>query len=125
MSTRCSPIRPGGVSDQDMFARGKRGAGQAGDTGKPFYALLRSLSNRVPYALPKDLPVERVTGYGSLDEHPTAMRYSDWALGQFFEKRRSRRTTGTPFSWWSATMASAAQAAHRDGPAPLQRCRCC
>ena len=57
-------------------------------TGKPFYALLQSLSNHVPYALPKDLPVERVTGYGSLDEHLTAMRYSDWALGQFFEKAK-------------------------------------
>ncbi|WP_155516703.1 LTA synthase family protein, partial [Pseudomonas syringae group genomosp. 3] len=32
--------------------------------------------------------VERVTGHGSLDEHLTAMRYSDWALGQFFEKAK-------------------------------------
>ncbi|SQC55605.1 membrane protein [Pseudomonas aeruginosa] len=32
--------------------------------------------------------MERVTGYGSLDEHLTAMRYSDWALGQFFEKAK-------------------------------------
>jgi len=76
-----------GVSDQDMFDRGAVELAKK-DTAKPFYALLQTLSNHTPYALPKDLPVERVTGHGSLDEHLTAMRYSDWALGQFFEKAR-------------------------------------
>lgn len=76
-----------GVSDQDMFDRGAQELkSRAG--GKPFYALLQSLSNHTPYALPENLPVERVTGHGTLDEHLTAMRYSDWALGQFFEKVR-------------------------------------
>ena len=55
---------------------------------KPFYALLQTLSNHTPYALPAQLPVEPVTGFGSLDQHLTAMRYSDWALGQFFEKAK-------------------------------------
>ena len=76
-----------GVSDQDMFDRGalelEKNYGE-----KPFYALLQTLSNHTPYALPTDLPVERVSGQGSTDEHLTAMRYSDWALGQFFEKAR-------------------------------------
>ncbi len=76
-----------GVSDQDMFDRGAQELAQR-QGGKPFYALLQTLSNHTPYALPKDLPVERVTGHGTLDEHLTAMRYSDWALGQFFEKAR-------------------------------------
>ena len=76
-----------GVSDQDMFDRAAQEL--AGTYGKkPFYALLQTLSNHTPYALPKDLPVEPVTGQGRLDEHLTAMRYSDWALGQFFEKAR-------------------------------------
>lgn len=78
-----------GVSDQDMFDRGalelEKNYGK-----KPFYALLQTLSNHTPYALPKDLPVEPVTGHGSTDEHLTAMRYSDWALGQFFEKARKQ-----------------------------------
>jgi phosphoglycerol transferase MdoB-like AlkP superfamily enzyme len=76
-----------GVSDQDMFERGAdeldKGLG-----GKPFYALLQSLSNHTPYALPARLPVEPVTGSGPLDEHLTAMRYSDWALGRFFDQAR-------------------------------------
>lgn len=76
-----------GVSDQDMFDRGAQEL-KSREGGKPFYALLQSLSNHTPYALPENLPVERVTGHGTLDEHLTAMRYSDWALGQFFEKAR-------------------------------------
>ncbi|MHC8306748.1 LTA synthase family protein [Pseudomonas sp. PB3P13] len=78
-----------GVSDQDMFDRGLQELkARDGKDKKPFYALLQTLSNHTPYALPTPLPVERVTDRGSLNEHMTAMRYSDWALGQFFEKAR-------------------------------------
>ncbi|WP_268800546.1 LTA synthase family protein [Pseudomonas huanghezhanensis] len=77
-----------GVSDQDMFDRGAQELKAREDKGRPFYALLQTLSNHTPYALPTNLPVERVTGHGSLDEHLTAMRYSDWSLGQFFEKAK-------------------------------------
>lgn len=77
-----------GVSDQDMFDRGNEELAARGEKGKPFYALLQSLSNHVPYALPKQLPVEPVKGQGTLDLHLTAMRYADWSLGQFFEKAR-------------------------------------
>lgn len=77
-----------GVSDQDMFARGNEELDKLAKQGKPFYALLQSLSNHTPYALPKDLPVAAVTDQGSQNEHLTAMRYSDWALGQFFEKAK-------------------------------------
>lgn len=76
-----------GVSDQDMFARAVVDLAQK-PRDKPFYALLQTLSNHTPYPLPKALPVEPVTGHGQLDEHLTAMRYSDWALGQFFEQAR-------------------------------------
>ncbi|MBB1520967.1 LTA synthase family protein [Aquipseudomonas guryensis] len=76
-----------GVSDQDMFDRGAAELARL-DPNKPFYALLQSLSNHTPYALPKELPVEPVTDQGSSNEHLTAMRYSDWALGQFFYKAR-------------------------------------
>ncbi len=77
-----------GVSDQDMFDRAATELASLDKQGKPFYALLQTLSNHTPYALPENLPVERVTGHGSLDEHLTAMRYADWALGQFFAKAR-------------------------------------
>ncbi|AYC33252.1 LTA synthase family protein [Pseudomonas cavernae] len=76
-----------GVSDQDMFDRGAAELAKL-PSDKPFYALLQTLSNHTPYALPKNLPVEPVQGVGTEDEHLTAMRYSDWALGQFFEKAK-------------------------------------
>jgi len=77
-----------GVSDQDMFDRAAEELARQNGK-KPFYAILQTLSNHTPYALPEKLPVEPVTGQGSLDPHLTAMRYSDWALGKFFEKVRN------------------------------------
>ena len=76
-----------GVSDQDMFNRGLEEL-KAREGKAPYYALLQTLSNHTPYALPTPLPVEPVTNRGRLNDHLTAMRYSDWALGQFFEKAR-------------------------------------
>ncbi|MFQ7901256.1 LTA synthase family protein [Stutzerimonas degradans] len=78
-----------GVSDQDMFTRAADELGKL-DNGAPFYALLQTLSNHTPYALPEQLPVAAVEGHGALDQHLTAMRYSDWALGQFFDKVRNQ-----------------------------------
>ncbi len=78
-----------GVSDQDMFDRAAEElAKQPRD--KPFYALLQTLSNHVPYALPAKLPVERVANNPLFNDHLTAMRYADWALGQFFEKAKKQ-----------------------------------
>jgi phosphoglycerol transferase MdoB-like AlkP superfamily enzyme len=77
-----------GVSDQDMFDRAAEELAKR-DGKKPFYAILQTLSNHTPYALPDKLPVTPVSGQGALDEHLTAMRYSDWALGQFFAKIRN------------------------------------
>jgi len=76
-----------GVADEDMFNRGAEEIGKENGP-QPFYALLQTLSNHTPYPLPEPLPVEKVTGYGSLDEHLTAMRYADWALGRFFDKAK-------------------------------------
>jgi phosphoglycerol transferase MdoB-like AlkP superfamily enzyme len=72
-----------GVSDQDMFNRALEELDRM-PADRPFYAILQTLSNHTPYALPEKLPVEAVTGFGKLDQHLTAQRYSDWALGQFF-----------------------------------------
>ena len=77
-----------GVSDQDMFDRAVTEL-NALDHTRPFYALLQTLSNHTPYALPDPLPVDAVSGQGVNDEHLTAMRYSDWALGRFFDQVRN------------------------------------
>ena len=74
-----------GVSDEDMFSKAIDEI-QTLPKNKPFFAVLQTLSNHTPYALPDVLPVDEVTGFGELNQHLTAQRYSDWALGQFFEK---------------------------------------
>ncbi len=75
-----------GVSDQDMFDRAVTELRQL-DPEKPFYALLQTLSNHTPYALPDPLPVDKVTDQGSYaNDHLSAMRYADWALGRFFDQ---------------------------------------
>ena len=74
-----------GVSDEDMFNRAFEELNRL-DSEQPFFAVLQTLSNHTPYALPETLPVETVSGFGNLDQHLTAQRYSDWALGQFFAK---------------------------------------
>ena len=74
-----------GVSDEDMFNRALQELDRM-PADKPFYAILQTLSNHTPYALPEQLPVEPVTGFGKLDQHLTAQRYSDWVLGQFFAR---------------------------------------
>lgn len=76
-----------GVSDEDMFNKAVDELNGL-PTDKPFYAVLQSLSNHTPYALPDKLPVDEVTGFGELNLHLTAQRYSDWALGQFFEQAK-------------------------------------
>lgn len=74
-----------GVSDQDMFSRANEELNKLASQKKPFYALLQTLSNHSPYALPPKLPVSPVTNKRDLNKRLTAMRYSDWALGNFFE----------------------------------------
>jgi phosphoglycerol transferase MdoB-like AlkP superfamily enzyme len=73
-----------GVSDEDMFNRAVEELDNM-PKDKPFFAMLQTLSNHTPYALPTPLPVQQVTQEGEHNEHLTAMRYADWALGQFFK----------------------------------------
>lgn len=87
-----------GVSDQDMFDRAVDEINaMATKTGQPFYAFLQTLSNHTPYALPPELPVQSVTDFGVRNEHLTAMRYADWALGRFFEQAKKQ-------GWYEETL---------------------
>ena len=74
-----------GVSDNDMFNRAHLELEKL-DSDKPFFAILQTLSNHLPFTIPEPLPIAKVEGHGSLNDHLTAMRYADWALGQFFAK---------------------------------------
>lgn len=74
-----------GVSDEDMFARSVL---ELDRIDRPFVAYLQTLSNHLPYNLPEPLPFEPVAGDQS--QRLTAMKYSDWALGEFFRQIRDK-----------------------------------
>jgi len=76
-----------GVSDEDMFARAASEL-SALPADRPFFAVLQTLSNHTPYHLPEPLPFAPVRRGGAIDQRLTAMKYSDWALGQFFARVR-------------------------------------
>ncbi|MEY2428695.1 MAG: hypothetical protein QOJ40_1580 [Verrucomicrobiota bacterium] len=69
-----------GVSDEDIFSRAIEEFRALAATGKPFFSTVLSVSNHKPYTYPK----------GKIPEDPgkkkreNAVKYSDYALGQFF-----------------------------------------
>ncbi|MCD6292498.1 MAG: sulfatase-like hydrolase/transferase [Deltaproteobacteria bacterium] len=77
-----------GVSDNDMFNRAHQELENLAPD-KPFFAILQTLSNHLPFTIPEPLPITKVSGQGLLDGHLTAMRYADWALGQFFAQAKN------------------------------------
>ncbi|WP_299728717.1 LTA synthase family protein [uncultured Endozoicomonas sp.] len=86
-----------GVSDEDMFDKSLEELDRLASKDEPFFAMLQSLSNHMPYSLPEKLYIEPVTDQGSKNERLTVMRYSDWALGQFFESAKKT-------SWYNDTL---------------------
>ncbi len=78
-----------GVSDEDMFSRAVEELDKI-DSEQPFFAMIQTLSNHTPYALPKELPFDPISDLGEHSDHLTAMKYSDWALGQFFKSIKNK-----------------------------------
>ena len=78
-----------GVSDQDMFNRGLAEL-DALAPDQPLVAILQTLSNHLPYSLPEPLPIEPVVEDGVLNERLTAMKYADWALGEFMQSLKQK-----------------------------------
>jgi len=74
-----------GVSDEDMFSRAIQELRRL-SSDQPFFAVLQTLSNHPPYTLPDPLPFEPVIYHGEVSERLTATKYSDWALGNFFDQ---------------------------------------
>lgn len=78
-----------GVSDEDVFHQALSELDNMSARGR-FYAVIQTLSNHTPFSLPSPLPVKAVSAGIENAEHLTAMRYSDWALGEFFRQVRSK-----------------------------------
>ncbi len=73
-----------GVCDEDLYRRGIEEFRALAKTGQPFCGTILSVSNHKPYTYPK----------GKIPEDPderrreNAVKYSDYALGRFFEAAR-------------------------------------
>ena len=82
-----------GVCDEDLYARSIEEFRALANTGAPFFATVLSVSNHKPYTYPK----------GKIPEDPdkrrreNAVKYSDYALGRFFEAARKE-------SFWTNTI---------------------
>lgn len=71
-----------GVSDEDLFQRAIQEFDQLHDRGRPFFAVLLTVSNHRPYTFPAGrIPQTKPS-------RQNAVRYADWALGQFFDCAR-------------------------------------
>ncbi|HYV28713.1 MAG TPA: LTA synthase family protein [Candidatus Eisenbacteria bacterium] len=69
-----------GVSDEDIFAKAVEECRALSQTGKPFFATILSVSNHKPYTYPKG----RIPEDPDKNKRNYAVKYSDYALGQFF-----------------------------------------
>jgi phosphoglycerol transferase MdoB-like AlkP superfamily enzyme len=73
-----------GVSDEDMFMRATEEISRLTARG-PTFALLQTLSNHAPFNLPPPAPFNDIGGPQQLVPRLNGIRYSDWALGKFFD----------------------------------------
>lgn len=69
-----------GVSDEDLFREALRELDGLHARGKPFFATLLTVSNHRPFTF----PAGRIPSDAQTREN--AIRYADWALGQFFHE---------------------------------------
>ena len=69
-----------GVCDEDLFARAVEEFRDLNNTGKPFFATVLSVSNHKPYTYPKG----RIPEDPDQKQRENAVKYSDFALGEFF-----------------------------------------
>lgn len=71
-----------GVSDEDLLHRGIEEMRALHATGKPFLTSFMTVSNHRPFTYPKG----RIPEDPDARKRDHAVRYSDWALGDFFER---------------------------------------
>ncbi len=71
-----------GVCDEAIFDRSLTEMDAMAAAGRPFYALLLSVSNHRPFTF----PAGRIRPEPALSRRENAVRYADWALGRFLRQ---------------------------------------
>lgn len=82
-----------GVCDEDLFARTIAECRELTESGKPFLVTALSVSNHKPYTYPKG----RIPEDPEIRRREHAVKYSDYALGQFFKAAKQE-------SFWTNTV---------------------
>lgn len=72
-----------GASDEDLFNKANQQFTKFSKEGKPFFSLVFTTSNHTPYQYP-DGRIQHVNEPAETREN--AVKYSDYALGEFFKK---------------------------------------
>ncbi|HEY7370482.1 MAG TPA: LTA synthase family protein [Thermoanaerobaculia bacterium] len=75
-----------GVADEAIFDRSLEEMEAAHRSGRPFFTLILTTSNHRPFLYPEG----RIAFDPQQKSRENAVRYADWALGQFFRKARGR-----------------------------------
>ena len=70
-----------GVCNEDLYTRAIEEMRTLHETGKPFLVTTLSVSNHVPFTYPKG----RIKEDPNAHRRDYAVKYTDWALGQFFD----------------------------------------
>jgi phosphoglycerol transferase MdoB-like AlkP superfamily enzyme len=76
-----------GVCDEDIFNRAIDEFDTLETGGKPFFSVVLSVSNHKPYTYP-DGRIDRPSSQQTRDN---AVKYADWALGEFFAKAATHK----------------------------------
>jgi len=74
-----------GVCDEEVFMRAVDELHALAEKGQPFFGTILSVSNHKPYTYPKG----RIPEDPAKQTRENAVKYSDFALGQFFRAARS------------------------------------
>jgi len=73
-----------GVCDEDLFAKTLRECDQNNASGTPFFKLIMTTSNHRPYTHPE------IPGISSDCTRENAVKYTDYAIGDFIQQARSK-----------------------------------
>ena len=83
-----------GASDEDLYSKADDQFTQLSKKGKPFFSLVFSSSNHTPF----EYPDNTITAYNTpKNTVENAIKYADYALGQFIKKAKSS-------SYWDNTI---------------------
>jgi phosphoglycerol transferase MdoB-like AlkP superfamily enzyme len=82
-----------GVCDEDLFMRARDEFHTLSQSNQPFFATILSVSNHKPYTYPKG----RIPEDPDKQQRDSAVKYSDYALGQFFKAAKQE-------SFWTNTI---------------------